>query len=253
MDNFAALTATVQTKSHPDQLLNSIKELVDKHAYCFANCRLAGDKLRIYTGDYHLFDFRFSFATEIEHLLKQHNAIKIENTALENAQQCIFSNPETAHEEKEEYPFGDYPFLRLVGSDFKKNNAQNKAIRIDCHVHRSHKEDFVEALAAVCPDENIDVFYYFQSASGDDINLMLFFTNGRQYTHRIRNVPLNLFGEKISLLAEKYRVSFGFADGYNLDTGDEPNIRLMVDQDYIITQRPKPPLFKSLLKWINSI
>jgi hypothetical protein len=76
--------------------------------------------------------------------------------------------------ERESYESIEHRFIQMVGSDFKKNNAENYSIRIDCNLPQTDKESFIDDLIQICREENLDVFFYNDALFKDHCNLMLF-------------------------------------------------------------------------------
>ncbi len=227
-NNPAELITTVQVEN-PQRVLASIEELVQQNAYCFAGCKVKENIMHIYTGGYNLYDFTFSFAKHIELILQQEGSKKIEkHLAFESSQNYTFQNSEIEKFEK-----NDYRFIQLVGSNFKKYNAENFSIRIDCNINTSDKENFIDAVKVACSEENIHVFYYHESKFQTQSNLMMFFSNGRQRTNTIQNVILDSFGRKMEAFTQKYNLSFGFAGGYDHYPLHHTHTELMVDEEFI--------------------
>ncbi len=126
----------------------------------------------------------------------------------------------------------------MVGSDFKRNNAENYSIRIDCNLPLTDKSHLIDDLAQICKEENINVFYYHEADFNNHCNLMLFFTNGRQKQDSIQNVDINSFGTKVRRLTEKYPLlHFGHLEGFKYYPSHNTHVRLMADEDYILNEK----------------
>lgn len=228
-NNPALLQASV---SIPDaeRFLSRIRELKSEYKRTYLKVKADGNYLFIETGDYTLFDYHFQLASEIEGLLKDENAALTEYKAS--------PDKETVYNFDADYEgmYGErkHDFIQLVGSDFKKYNAENFSMRIDCHFSLNVKTTFLHDLTEVCREENIAVFYYFDFETDDFINLMLFFTNGRQTKEQIQIVDLISFGDKFQNTAEKYTVQFGHKNGLKSYPVNGPHIQLMADEEFII-------------------
>ncbi|MBP2616334.1 hypothetical protein [Chryseobacterium jejuense] len=230
-DNTAELVARIQV-DNTDHFIGKLEELKTQFKKAFLHLNINENQLIINIGGYVLFDFYFQFALEIEELLIRENAIILD-----------FSIPfkslstKTFHTEGENLENNEHRFLQIVGSDFKKNNAENLSIRIDCNLPLSDKKHFINDLIPICKDENINVFYYKDQDFNNHCNLMLFFTNGRQKTDSIQTVNLNSFGTKVRQLTQKYPVHFGHLEGLKYYPQNGPNVELMVDEEYILSKK----------------
>lgn len=227
--------AEIQTRvfvKDSDQFLAEIKTLKQRYTKAYLSIKTDRSDLLINIGDYNLYDHHFQFAEEIEKLLKEQNAILISNDAPFNKVQSYdFNNGSEMIFER-----NNHTFISRVGSNFKKHNAENAALRIDCHLALNHKKDFIDALTQICIEENISVFYYNTSEFEGKVNLMLFFTNGRQTKDKILNVNVNSFGDKVLHLFEKYSAKIGHLGGYVHYPKNGPFIELIKDQEFIINE-----------------
>ncbi|MCX8534378.1 hypothetical protein [Chryseobacterium luquanense] len=215
-----------------EQFLAEIKTLKHQYPKAYLSIKTDGSDLLINIGDYNLYDYHFQFAEEIEQILKEQNAISINNDKPFNAIQSYdFNNGFEMVFERNKHLF-----ISLVSSNFKKHNAENAAFRIDCHLPLNHKKAFIKALTQICIEEHISVFYYNDSEFEGKINLMLFFTNGRQTKDKIQNVNINLFGDKVQHLLEKYSAKIGHLGGYAHYPKNGPFMELMKDQEFIINE-----------------
>ena len=215
-----------------EQFLAGIKTLKQQYPKAHLSIKTDRSDLLIDIGDYNLYDYHFQFAEEIEQLLKEQNAKSINNDTPFNAVQSYnFNNGSEMVFERNKHLF-----ISLVGSNFKKHNAENAALRFDCHLSLNHKKDFINALTQICIEERISVFYYNDSEFEGQVNLMLFFTNGRQTKDKIQNVNINSFGDKVLHLLEKYSAKIGHLGGYDYYPKYGPFIELMKDQEFIINE-----------------
>lgn len=215
-----------------EHFLDKIKTLKQQYPKAYLSIKTDGSDLLINIGDYNLYDYHFQFAEEIEQILKEQNAILISNdTPFNRVQSYDFNNGfEMVFERK------NHAFISLVSSNFKKHNAENASLRVDCHLSLNHKKDFIDNLTQICIEEHISVFYYNTSEFQDQINLMLFFTNGRQTKDALQNVDINSFGDKIGHLLEKHSAKIGHLGGHDYYPRTEPFIELMKDQEFIINE-----------------
>jgi hypothetical protein len=111
-------------------------------------------------------------------------------------------------------------------------------VRIDCHISLSLKRNFIDDLTDACLQENISVFYYYDFEKDDFVNLMLFFTNGRQTKEHIQIVDINSFGNSVQNIAGKYSVEFKHKNGLDSYPVNGPKLQLMTDEEFIIANSP---------------
>lgn len=227
-NNAAELAVRVQVNDLEDFImkLDALKAQFKK-AYLFL--QINENQLIITIGDYQLFDFHFQFALEVERLLFRENVVVLDHTLPFKAQ----SN-KTYHPESEHFESIEHRFIQLVSSNFKKNNAENFSIRIDCNLPLIDKRNFIEDLIQICRDEDINIFHHQDHDFNDHCNLMLFFTNGRQTKDNIQNININSLGGKVRQLTSKYSLHFGHFGGFQYYPRNGPHIELMVDEEYII-------------------
>ncbi|BAP32922.1 uncharacterized protein CHSO_3885 [Chryseobacterium sp. StRB126] len=230
-DNAAELAARVQVEN-ADDFIVKLEKLKTQFKKAFLHLNINENQLIISIGGYVLFDFYFQLALEIEELLIREHAIILD-----------FSIPfkslstKAYHTEGENMGNNEHRFLQIIGSDLKKNNAENLSIRIDCNLPLSDKEFFINDLGSICREENLNVFYYNDYDFYNHCNLMLFFTNGRQKKDSIQTVNLNSFGDKVRQLTQKYPLHFGHLEGLKYYPQNGPNIELMVDEEYILSKK----------------
>ncbi|WP_426479610.1 hypothetical protein ACP3T3_09330 [Chryseobacterium sp. CBSDS_008] len=233
-DNPAELAARVWVKNL-DHFIQKLEELKTgfKETHLYLN--IDENQIIIHIGDYMLFDFHFQFAAEIEHLLILENAVLLDSSIPFSVQSSKSYPPE-----REKFRNIEHRFIQMVGSDFKKNNAENYAARIDCHLPLRHKESLINDLVQIGREENLNVFYYHDFDFKEHCNLMLFFTNGRQKKDSVQKVDLNSFGGKVRQLTQKYPLHFGHFGSFKEYPLQGPHSVLMVDEEYIINKKINP-------------
>nr|WP_315029321.1 hypothetical protein [uncultured Chryseobacterium sp.] len=229
-DNAAELIASVQI-DNTEQFIQKLETLKAQFKKAFLHLNIDKHKLVITVGSYQLFDFYFQFALEIENLLIHENAVLLDSTTPFKIQ-----STKSYHPEKEEFKGIEYNFIQIVGSDFKKNNAEVLAMRVDCNLPLSSKRDFLYEITSICQEEHINIFYYNEHEFSNQCNLMLFFTNGRQYKNDIQNININSFGSKLRHLTQKYPLQFGHFGGMKYYPRNGPHVELMKDESYILNQ-----------------
>ncbi|KAA2224267.1 hypothetical protein [Chryseobacterium sediminis] len=230
-DNSAELAARVQVEN-TGEFIRKLEKLKEDFKNTYLHLNINKNQLIINIGDYQLFDFHFQLAEEIEELLIREHAELLDSDIPFTIQSSKSYAPE-----REEFKNIEHRFIQMVGSDFKTNNAENYTIRIDCNLPLQYKKDFINDLTRVCREENINVFYYNDFDCKDHGNLMLFFSNGRQYKESIQKVDINSFGKKVRLLTQKFPLHFGHFGNFKEYPLHGPHVKLMVDEEYILNKK----------------
>lgn len=227
--NPAELIALVTTE-HPEQLISDLEKMVETYSESVFIISQEGNKLELSIGGFHLYDYDFLFAKEVEKILKKLN--------VSSHEKLDFTNPERKRLSKEtvndENSIPQKKFIQFVGSELKKSNAENAALRIDCNIELNKKNDFIAALKKIAIEEQFDVFFYLFNDFDDKTNLMLFFTNGRQGLNLTAKKSNNIvrFEAKMEQIMEQFKANFGHVGGYDCYPKGEPIIELIVDKEY---------------------
>lgn len=227
-NNPAELEAKVSVDD-ADRFLEKLEHLKSEFKNTYLFCKINGNQLMITMGDYCLFDYHFEFILEIEKLLILENAVSLGSKFPFEVQLTKKFNPEA-----EKFQTLEHRFIQLTGSDFKKDNAENFSMRIDCNLPLEDKISFISDLIQICNEEYLAVFYYNDFDFKNHCNLMLIFTNGRQKKGQIQSVDINSFGNKVRHLTQKYPLHFGHLESPKYYPLQGPHIELMVDEEYII-------------------
>lgn len=230
-DNAAELAARVQVENI-DDFIEKLENLKTRFKEAFLFLNINDNQLIISIGDHQLFDFYFQFALEVEALLIRENAVLLDVDIPFKTQ-----STKAYHSEGENWGPNEHRFLQIVGSDLKKNNAENLSIRIDCNLPLVDKKIFINDLGSICREENINVFYYKDYDFSTHSNLMLFFTNGHQRIGAVQSINLNSFGNKVRQLTQKYALHFGHLEGLKYYPQHGPHIELIADEEYIIDRK----------------
>lgn len=230
-DNPAELAARVQVENTDDFLIK-LEKLKTNFRQTHLQVNINESQLIMTIGDHQLFDYHFQFATEIEELLIRENALLLDSNIPFPIQFSKSYPPE-----RDEFKSIEHRFIQMVGSDLKKNNAENYTVRIDCNLPLQHKQNLINDLAQICQEEDINVFYYNDSDFNDHCNLIFFFSNGRQKKGNIQKVDINSFGSKVRTLTQKYPLYFGHFGSFKEYPLHGPHIQLMVDEEYIINKK----------------
>ncbi|AZA77558.1 hypothetical protein EG347_08550 [Chryseobacterium sp. G0186] len=230
-DNDAQLAARVEVNDL-ENLIRQLEELKLQFPRTYLSLAINGKQLIINIGDHQLFDYHFQFVAAIEDILIRENAILLNADVPFKPEYSKNYQPEREMLENIEHRF-----IQIVGSDLKKNNAENLSIRIDCNLPLAYKRSFIDDLISICKEENTNVFYYYEHDFEDHCNLMLFFSNGRQRKDAIQTVHVNTLGTKVRQVSQKYPFHFGHFGGLNYYQKNGPHIEMMVDEEYILSKK----------------
>ncbi|MCC3216405.1 hypothetical protein LIV57_14125 [Chryseobacterium sp. X308] len=230
-DTPAELTARVHVEN-TDGFVHKLEALKSDFKRTYLHLNIDDNQVIINIGGHMLFDFHFQFALEIEELLIRENAVSVDYSVPFTIQSTRSFPPE-----KEKFKNIEHRFIQMVGSDFRKSNAENYAARIDCNLPLQYKQVLINDLDRICREENIHVFYYNDFDYKNHCNLMLFFTNGRQKKETIQKVDINSFGRKVRQLSQKYPLHFGHFGSFKEYPLRGPHSVLMVDEEYIVNKK----------------
>jgi hypothetical protein len=174
-DGPAELTATVHAPD-PAGLLAEVRTVAARYPEGYLFARSQGPLLRLDLGDYALTDYTFHVAGELEQVLRQQRATLTTESLPTDAPLLRLAAPQ---DPTPPYSYGDGLF-QAVSSGPGKHRAEVASMRLDCHLPQARKADFLAALDGLCQQFALDVLYYFDQAMARQVNLMVFFANGRQ-------------------------------------------------------------------------
>jgi hypothetical protein len=174
-DGPAELTATVRAPD-PAALLAAVQAVAARYPEGYIFGKAHGAVLHLDLGDYALTDYTFHVAGELENVLRQHHATPTTEPLPAGTPLLRLAEP---HDLTPPYSYGD-GVLQAVSSHPGQHQAQVALLRLDCHLPLAQKADFLAALNALCEQFGLDVLYYLDHKIGSELNLMVFFGNGRQ-------------------------------------------------------------------------
>lgn len=174
-DGPAELKTTVRAPD-PAGLLAEVRALVARYPDGYVFAWAQGPLLRLDLGDYALTDYTFHVASELEGVLRRHRATPTTEPLPADTPLLRLAAPQ---DPTPPYSYGDGQF-QAVSSGPGKHQAEVACLRLDCHLPQARKADFLAALDAVCGQFALDVLYYFDQPVVAQMNLMVFFANGRQ-------------------------------------------------------------------------
>ena len=174
-DGPAELTATVHAPD-PAALLAQVRAVAARYPDGYLFGETYGMLVRLTLGDYALTDYTFHVAGELERVLRQQQAAP---TAAPLPAGMPLLRLAAPHDPTPPYSYGN-GLLQAVSSQPGKYHAQVGQLRLDCHLPLARQVDFLAALATLGEQFGLDVLYYFDRKIPPQVNLMLFFGNGRQ-------------------------------------------------------------------------
>lgn len=214
------------TVSDADGLLQELKAYIDTHPDTFLWIRRHEQLLYIIYGTWNMFDYDFRFVQAVEQILEKYNP-EVCNVPLPKEASTIQLQSPVVHK-------FDYPQMKLMQyapCDGGKN-SESLQLRFDCNIAQAEKEKFITALDALAAAADLAVFYYKAQVVGDAVNLMLFFTNGRQINAPV-SVDVLTFDKMIQELQPVYHFQKGHIPGYdNYPQGPDIIVRA-VDRGFV--------------------
>ncbi|MBO2007616.1 hypothetical protein [Hymenobacter negativus] len=230
-DGPAELTATVHAPD-PVALLAQVRTVAARYPEVYLFGEASGQLLRLTVGYYSLPDYAFHVAGELEQVLRQLHAPLATEPLPAGAQYLSLTAPQDPTP-----PFSNSSIFQAVSSLSKKYQAETKSLRLDCHLPLAHKPAFINALNDICQEAHLDVLYYLDYEMRQQVNLMLFFSNGRQGVGgrplRYTNVPALAEPVAACLVTHGGQPNhLGSYPAYYPDRG--PHIVRMVDADFIL-------------------
>ena len=174
-DGPAELTATVRAPD-PAALLAEVQAVVARYPEGYLFGKAHGPLLHLDLGDYALTDYTFHVAGELEQVLRRQGATLTTEPLPADASLLRLTAP---HDPTPPYDYGDGQ-LQAVSSRPGAHRAQVALLRLDCHLPLAQKAAFLTGLDALCEQFQLDVLYYFDREIVSQVNLMVFFGQGRQ-------------------------------------------------------------------------
>jgi hypothetical protein len=174
----------------------------------------------------------FLLIQEVEMLLKNHRAWLTNDQIFSKATFTKLYNTNSTN--KTIYQKKD--FLKVVGSELKKYNAENSKLRLDCNLQLARKDDFIKELKKIAIEEKLDILYYYDKDFEDKTNLMLFFTNGRQGLNLTKKkyVDTLSFENKVEQTILTHNANYGHISGFDLYPQCGPKIEMIIEEQFIL-------------------
>jgi hypothetical protein len=173
-DGPAELTATVQA-SEPAALLAEVRAIAARYPEVRLFGEVHGQFLRLTVGGYRLSDYAFYVAGELEKVIRRQHA----TLATEPLPAGVHHIHLTSPEEDNTQPISG-GLLQAVSLSARKYQAETLSLCLNCHLPLVRKPAFLAQLDQLCQAMNLDVLYYLDYEIHPQVNLMLFFSHGRQ-------------------------------------------------------------------------
>jgi len=174
-DGPAELTATVRAPN-PADLLAEVRAVATRYPEGYIFGKAHGSVLRLDLGDYALTDYTFHVASELEQVLRRQGATRTAEPLPTDTPLLRLATPQ---DPTPPYSYGDGQ-LQAVSSHPGPHRAQVALLRLDCHLPLTQKTSFLAELEVLCEQFELEVLYYFDHKISLQVNLMVFFGNGRQ-------------------------------------------------------------------------
>jgi hypothetical protein len=219
-DNPAELETSIEA-GDPDKIIDRLVNLVRNRKEASLFIKRDNNLLTISINSYHLFDYDFLVAREVENILSSEEMRFNSNNKFTNAQLIRLENKPS------ELIYPSKGFFEIVSNHLGQYNAEALSLRLDCNISSVHKKNFIESLNDLTDKLNIEVFYYFENTFSNQTNLMLFFSNGRQGLNFKEKaiVDITCLEENIETLFKKFSIQKGHLGGFGAYPKGEPVIR----------------------------
>lgn len=226
---------------HPPELVTSVSvadsnklksellNLLEKHNQTSIFFKQNGNNALIEISWYHLYDYDFLFALEVEKLLRQENAKQVEVSYKESELQKLGNFD---FHQKHYYPKSNY--LKIVHAGPKYRNACLNFISATCNMSSNKVESFIKEVKLLANECGIFSFYYSEKSIESKSNLVLYLTNGRQGIDLIKMtvVDIKRFEMGFERLAELYKVEEGIIGNWENHPSGIKEIVCIDDKEY---------------------
>ncbi|UOQ72549.1 hypothetical protein [Hymenobacter cellulosilyticus] len=191
-----------------------------------------GPLLRLTLGDWALPDYAFFLATQLEAALHQYEATR---TAELLPAGVALLRLGRADDDTPPYRYGG--IFQAVSSGPKKHQAETASLRLDCHLPLRQKEGFLKELDALCQAFGLDVLHYLDQQVAAQVNLMLFFGNGRQGVGGapLRYTNVEALASAVKLPIAAYNAQSGHLGTYPTHYPRQgPHVVRVVDAEFVL-------------------
>jgi hypothetical protein len=230
-DGPAELTATVRAPD-PAALLAEVRAVATRYPEVRLFGEVSGALLRLTVGGYSLSDYAFHVAGELEKVVRQQHATRTTEPLPVGTPFIRLTIPA----EDITQPLRGGP-LQAVSSSSGKYQAETLSLRLDCHLPLAYKPAFIADLNQLCQTANLDVLHYLDYEIGPYVNLMLFFSNGRQGVggQPLRYTNVHALTEPVALCLANHRGKPGHLGDYPTYYPENgPHVVRMVDAAFVL-------------------
>ncbi|UOQ53400.1 hypothetical protein [Hymenobacter cellulosivorans] len=227
----AELTTTVRA-ANPASLLTAVQAVAARYPQMELLAQAHGSLLRLTLGGWALPDYAFFVATQLETVLHQHEATRTAEPLPADVPLLRLDRPA---DDTPPYRYGG--IFAAVSSGPKKHQAETASLRLDCHLLLGHQEDFLKELDALCPAFGLDVLHYLDQEVATQVNLMLFFGNGRQGVGGapLRYTNVDALANAVELLMVDYDAHRGHRGSYPTHYPRRgPHVVRVVDAEFVL-------------------
>ena len=231
-DGPAELAATVQAPD-PAALLAQVQAVAARYPEGYLFARAHGALLHLNLGDYALTDYPFHVAGELEKVLRQQGATLTTEPLPVEVPLLRLAQP---HDPTPAYKYG---WLQAVSSapNPRQHRAEVAMLRLDCYLPLAHKPAFISDLNQLREQAELEVLYYLDHELADQVNLMVFFTNGRQGVggQPLRYTNCTALKEALAACLATHGAKTGHLGEYPSDYPQRgPHVVHAVDADFIL-------------------
>lgn len=212
-----------------DKLKSKLLELLEKHNQASIFFKQNSNNALIEISWYHLYDYDFLFALEVEKLLNQENAKQVELNFKDSELQKLGNYD---FHQNQYYPKSK--FLKIVHSGPKYKNACLNLISITCNMNTNKVESFIQEVKVLANECGIFSFYYSEKSIESKSNLVLYLTNGRQGIElkKMNVVDVKHFETEFEKLAEVYEMDEGIIGTWENHPSGIKRIVCIEDKEY---------------------
>ncbi|MDR1348462.1 MAG: hypothetical protein LBJ63_08585 [Prevotellaceae bacterium] len=229
----AELLTTIRCQNS-DNLILQLQYLIDKYNDGKLFIYSKDNYLKISIGGWEIFDYDFLITKKVEKILQEQKTILVKDYDFRDCEIIKL----TGKMADRQGAYFERKFLQIVGSEIGKNQSERLAVRMDCNIIDLEKNNFMVELVNIARAENINVLYHYEKPFQNRVNLMIFFSNGRQGINLYKKQDVNLFclENKLDILFQKYDIKIGHIGGFEYYpySSKEEKIELMVDKDYFL-------------------
>lgn len=215
--------------SDSEKLKQELLKLLEKHNQASIFFKQNDNNALIEISWYHLYDYDFLFALEVEKILNQEDAKCSEANYKDSELQKLGNY---GFHQNQYYPKSKY--LKIYHSGPKYRNACLNFISITCNMTTDKVKLFIHNLSELANDCGIFSFYYSEKTINEKSNLVLYLTNGRQglRLQKMKLIDVKRFEKEFEKLADIYDVKEGIIGNYENHPSGIKEIVCIEDKEF---------------------